>query len=136
MLLISPIDYCDTSPKSPTIEFLERVFVNKPNISSLAPRCLSRAEAAAYVGVCVDVFDDEVRAGLWPAGRPRGAKGGKLTWDRKALDAAEDLRSGFAVNPSAANPIRQSAAEALEARLRAKVEAVRAQGGAQAPRKR
>ena len=64
------------------------------------PRCLSREEAARYVGVGVDVFDAEVKAGIWPLGRARGARGGRVTWDRLALDAAEDLRSGF--TPTAA----------------------------------
>ncbi|CAH2603709.1 protein of unknown function [Rhodovastum atsumiense] len=64
------------------------------------PRCLSREEAARYVGVSVAVFEAEVRNGIWPLGRARGAKGGRLTWDRLALDAAEDRRSGLAAEPS------------------------------------
>ncbi len=69
----------------------------RPELTALPfwPRCLNRAEAARYVGVSVEVFDAEVRAGIWPLGRARGAKGGRLTWDRLALDAAEDQRSGL-----------------------------------------
>ncbi len=54
------------------------------------PRHLTRELAAAYVGVSVSVFDDEVRQGVWPPPRRRGAKGGKHTWDRLLLDRASD----------------------------------------------
>lgn len=57
------------------------------------PRHLSRDLAAAYVGVSADTFDDEVRRGLWPPGERRGAKGGRITWDRAALDERSDVRS-------------------------------------------
>lgn len=66
------------------------------------PRFLSRHEAARYLGVSVDVFDDEVRAGTWPAGMRRGAKGGLLTWDKRLLDSMADSRSGIAPGASAA----------------------------------
>lgn len=59
------------------------------------PRHLSRDMAAAYVGVSVDTFDDEVRKGIWPKGRPRGPKGGRLTWDREVLDAISDRDAGI-----------------------------------------
>lgn len=62
------------------------------------PRYLSREESARYVGVSPDVFDDEVNEGYWPAARRRGAKGGRLTWDRLALDAAADRDSGIEQN--------------------------------------
>jgi hypothetical protein len=58
------------------------------------PRYLSRQEAARYLGVSVDVFDDEVRAGTWPAGIRRGAKGGLLSWDKRLLDRWRILASG------------------------------------------
>jgi hypothetical protein len=58
------------------------------------PRYLSRDEAARYLGVSVDVFDDEVRAGRWPRGTGRGARGGRLTWDRQTLDSAADSWTG------------------------------------------
>jgi hypothetical protein len=60
------------------------------------PRYLSREEAARYLGVSVDVFDEEVRAGVWPRGRPRGGRGGRLTWNRSLLDAAADSLDGLA----------------------------------------
>ncbi len=59
------------------------------------PRYLTRRQAASYLGVSVDVFDDEVREGLWPAPRRRGAKGGCLTWDRIVLDRVADMAAGF-----------------------------------------
>jgi len=59
------------------------------------PRYLSRDEAARYVGVSADVFDVEVDCGDWPKARRRGGKGGRLTWDREALDAAADRDSGI-----------------------------------------
>jgi hypothetical protein len=43
------------------------------------PLYLSRDEAARYVGVSGDVFAMEVASGMWPPGRPRGGKGGRLT---------------------------------------------------------
>ncbi len=61
------------------------------------PRYLSREEAARYVGVSPDVFDAEVDAAAWPAARRRGGKGGRLTWDRLALDAAADRDSGIGI---------------------------------------
>jgi hypothetical protein len=59
------------------------------------PRYLSREQAAIYLGVSPDTFDGEVRIGLWPPPRRRGIKGGRLTWDRCALDAAADQDSGL-----------------------------------------
>lgn len=61
----------------------------------LIPRFLSRAQAAAYLGVSTDTFTAEVAAGTWPQGRPRGDKGGKLTWDRILLDRAADGWGGL-----------------------------------------
>ncbi|MEJ0020697.1 MAG: DNA-binding protein [Acetobacteraceae bacterium] len=68
------------------------------------PRYLSRDEAARYLGVSVDVFDDEVRAGDWPRGTPRGSRGGRLTWDRHVLDGVADSRAGFGTQRSATAP--------------------------------
>jgi hypothetical protein len=69
----------------------------KPVLEGLPswPRYLGRAEAAAYLGVSVDVFDDEVRAGIWPPPRRRGAKGGRHTWDKALLDSTADSASGI-----------------------------------------
>jgi hypothetical protein len=63
------------------------------------PRLLSREEAPRYLGVSVDVFDDEVKSGVWPRGTSRGARGGRLTWDRLGLDHAADGMSGAAPAP-------------------------------------
>lgn len=57
------------------------------------PRLLSHEEAARYVGVSAQVFDQECRAGLWPPALRRGNSGGRLTWDRLALDRAADRAS-------------------------------------------
>ena len=57
------------------------------------PRWLSEEQAAAYVGVSVTMFRDEVRSGIWPAGRNRGRgtkRNGCVRWDRKELDASSD----------------------------------------------
>ncbi len=63
--------------------------------AGLAPRYLSRTEAAAYLGVSVETFDEEVRSGQWPPARRRGAKGSRVTWDRVLLDAFADRDSGL-----------------------------------------
>ncbi len=61
----------------------------------LLPRWLSRVQAAAYLGVSPRIFDEERKAGRWPAGEPRGLSATKrsLRWDRLALDAASDRLS-------------------------------------------
>jgi hypothetical protein len=65
------------------------------------PLFLGREEAARYVGVSSDVFDDEVAAGMWPAPRRRGSKGGKLTWHRPSLDiAAEQVTGAYTDTPT------------------------------------
>lgn len=70
---------------------------------------LSREEAARYVGVSVDVFDDEVRSGMWPRGTPRGSRGGRHTWDRRLLDLFADTHSGIAQPTQAAAEVAKSA---------------------------
>lgn len=85
------------------------------------PRFLGRETAAAYLGVSVDVFDDEVREGIWPPARPRGARGGRLTWDRVLLDAAADRASGLTL-PQAGGPHAESAKEDLSALWRARLD--------------
>ena len=62
----------------------------------LSPRYLSRVEAAAYVGVSPDTFDEEVAAGQWPQARRRGKKGTRITWDRVLIDLFADRDSGLA----------------------------------------
>lgn len=68
------------------------------------PRYLGRAEAARYLGVSPATFDTEVAAGTWPAPVRRGALKTKLTWDRKALDAAADRLSGIPAPSPGARP--------------------------------
>lgn len=63
----------------------------------LAPRLLSKAEAAAYCGFKLTAFSDHVRAGKLPPSLP-----GLKKWDRKALDQFLDEASGLA-KPDAAN---------------------------------
>jgi hypothetical protein len=60
------------------------------------PRFLGRELAAAFVGVSPNTFDAEVRKGRWPAGLPRGERGGRLTWDRRALEMIADAELGIA----------------------------------------
>lgn len=56
---------------------------------SLAPRGLSRVEAAAYIGVSPSLFDDLVADGRMPKPKLLNAR---HVWDRVRLDAAfEDL---------------------------------------------
>lgn len=69
------------------------------------PRFLSREDAAAYLGVCPNTFDSEVKSGMWPPPMRRGAKLRAVTWDRRALDAAADRHSGLANPASSADTI-------------------------------
>ncbi len=59
--------------------------------SSLAPRGLSRVQAAAYVGVGPTLFDKMVEDGRMPAPKRINKK---TVWDRQALNEA------FAALPS------------------------------------
>ena len=52
---------------------------------SLAPRGLSRAQAAEYIGVGTTKFDEMVDDGRMP--RPKRIDG-RIVWDRLKLDAA------------------------------------------------
>ena len=54
---------------------------------SLAPRGLSRVQAAEYIGVGVTKFDEMVDDGRMP--RPKRIDG-RTVWDRLKLDAAFD----------------------------------------------
>jgi predicted DNA-binding transcriptional regulator AlpA len=56
-----------------------------PLPSSLAPRGLSRAAAAAYVGISPNTFDRMVRDALMP--KPIRVYG-RVLWDRMKLDEA------------------------------------------------
>ena len=68
------------------------------------PRYLSRDQAAAYVGVSVNTFEQEVEQEKWPPGKPRGPKGGRITWDRKLIDLYADRDSGIDAAGDGATP--------------------------------
>jgi predicted DNA-binding transcriptional regulator AlpA len=67
------------------------VAVNRNSVSrlppSLAPRGLSRVQAAEYIGVGVTKFDEMVGDGRMP--RPKRIDG-RTVWDRIKLDEAFD----------------------------------------------
>ncbi len=54
----------------------------------IAPRLLTREQAAAYVSVSPNTFDEMVKAGRMP--RPRLLSRRRRAWDVRALDAAID----------------------------------------------
>jgi predicted DNA-binding transcriptional regulator AlpA len=65
--------------------------------ASLAPRGLSRTEAAAYVGVSPSLFDAMVKDGRMP--RPKRINS-RTVWDRHLLDQAfEALDDNEIQNP-------------------------------------
>jgi len=84
-----------------------------------APRWLSAAEAAGYVGVDVAEFRSEVEGGLWPAAGRKSPSRGDL-WDRIALDRASDHLSGLSV-PLSHNAPRAEPAELLNAKQAAEL---------------
>lgn len=57
----------------------------KPQLLSLAPRGLSRVQAAAYVGVSPSLFDELVKDGRMP--KPLRINS-RTIWDRIRLDEA------------------------------------------------
>jgi hypothetical protein len=57
---------------------------------AIAPRLLTRSQAASYLALTVNAFDDWVRRGLIP-----GALPGTRRWDRHGIDAAIDRASGL-----------------------------------------
>jgi hypothetical protein len=102
------------------------------------PRYLTRAQAALYLGVGVDTFTAELRAGLWPPGRPRGGRGGLLTWDRLLLDRAADAFAELS-NARPAPPATDAAApagDAWERRIHEQTQGQRPQHGHQAAARR
>lgn len=77
------------------------------------PRLLSREQAAAYVGVSPNLFDAEMKKGLWPQPIKRGdSKRARLTWDRLALDRSID---GGVIVPVQATDDFEAARAASEA---------------------
>jgi predicted DNA-binding transcriptional regulator AlpA len=63
-------------------------------MSDLPPRLLDREDAANYVGLSPNAFDQEVRAGTFPAPFPL-TKIRRRLWDVRALDAALDRAAGL-----------------------------------------
>lgn len=62
---------------------------------SLAPRGLSRVQAAEYIGIGVTKFDELVGDGRMP--KPKRIDG-RTVWDRMQLDAAFTAIDGAEVN--------------------------------------
>ena len=58
----------------------------------LQPRGLSRGDAAAYLGLSVEGFDQWVRKNIVPGPLP-----GTQRWDRRAIDVALDRASGIRI---------------------------------------
>lgn len=58
---------------------------------SLAPRGLSRVQAARYIGVSPGLFDRMVREGKMPAPRLISSR---TVWDRREVDEAFDALPG------------------------------------------
>lgn len=58
----------------------------------LPPRCLSRAQAAAYLGIGDDIFGQLIAQNLFP---PPLAFKRRRVWDRVALDRCLDWLSGL-----------------------------------------
>jgi predicted DNA-binding transcriptional regulator AlpA len=61
--------------------------MDRMRVEVVPRRCLSRQEAARYVGVSVTLFDELVAERIMP--QPFNIRGRKL-WDIRALDAAID----------------------------------------------
>ncbi|WP_238939392.1 helix-turn-helix transcriptional regulator [Marivita cryptomonadis] len=74
------------APETPT----DRPMPKRPDIlpPTLAPRGLSRTEAAAYIGVSPTLFDHLVRDRRMPPPKRINAR---TVWDRKKLDRAFEL---------------------------------------------
>jgi predicted DNA-binding transcriptional regulator AlpA len=56
--------------------------------ANLPPRLATRTEAAAYVGLSPNTFDQLVVSGRMP--KPRHISEGRIGWDVRELDAAVD----------------------------------------------
>lgn len=63
---------------------------------SLPPRGLSRAQAAAYIGVSASLFDQMVRDGRMPAAKRIN---GRVVWDRRRVDEMFDALDDCGENP-------------------------------------
>lgn len=63
---------------------------------SLAPRGLSRVQAAAYIGVGASLFDQLVKDGRMP---PAKRINGRTVWDRRRLDEKFEALDDDGSNP-------------------------------------
>ncbi len=66
----------------------------------LAPRGLSRTQAAGYLGISASLFDDMIRDGRMPGPKRLG---GRTVWDLRQLDAAFEALPNEGARPSAAD---------------------------------
>jgi len=92
-----------------------------PELPLPVRRFLSIDEAAAYVGVSVSTFREEITDGRWPQPVRRGRTGRAVTWDVRALDVAADIMAGIAhpvVPLMAAEGVVSSTKAALMARFK------------------
>lgn len=80
----------------------------------IAPRGLTKEQAAAYCGCGLDAFDTWVKRGIVP-----GAIPGTQRWDRKAIDWYLDRASGLPTGPTTADDAL-AAWQASRARSRAR----------------
>jgi predicted DNA-binding transcriptional regulator AlpA len=60
----------------------------RPTLVGIAPRLLTREQAAAYCGISLTTFTAWIRRGIVPGPVPETHR-----WDRKAIDAALDALS-------------------------------------------
>ena len=69
--------------------------------SQIAPRGLSKADAAAYCGCRTEAaFEDWITKGIVPGPIP-----GTTRWDRKAIDRALDRASGLTDDKPSYDPL-------------------------------
>lgn len=70
------------------------------------PRRLSRVQAAAYVGVSPNYFDELVAFHKMPPAVP--GYGSRKLWDRKLLDRALDAEVGLLKGLGSFDPIKEA----------------------------
>jgi hypothetical protein len=85
----------------------------------MTTRWLIQSEAAAHVRLCPRAFQEAVREGRFPAGKPASKSGRRKVWAQSELDAALMGRSDE--QPAIADPIMAAihAAEAEASKRRA-----------------
>jgi len=93
---------------------LNRISITQDAINKIAPRGLTRAQAARYAGCeTLSAFANWVRRGILPGPIP-----GTHRWDKRAIDAALDRASGLqiALAPSALEEWKASRARSSQGR--------------------